>query len=105
VLETLRYIHHETDTWLEITTLLIRQERLRRRTAGDERVDRARARPEYRCISAPSIRLQDERHPPTRTNAHAGRAIALQAGLHYVYTGNVHDTDGGTTYCRPARHR
>jgi pyruvate formate lyase activating enzyme len=27
------------------------------------------------------------------------RKIALDAGLHYVYTGNVHDVDGGTTYC------
>jgi pyruvate formate lyase activating enzyme len=27
----------------------------------------------------------------------------MQAGLHYVYTGNVHDTDGGTTYCPSCR--
>ena len=23
----------------------------------------------------------------------------MRAGLHYVYTGNVHDEAGGTTYC------
>ena len=23
----------------------------------------------------------------------------MEAGLHYVYTGNVHDTEGGTTFC------
>ena len=28
------------------------------------------------------------------------RHIALQQGLQYVYTGNVHDTRGGTTFCR-----
>jgi len=27
------------------------------------------------------------------------RAIALSAGLHHVYTGNVHDPSGGSTYC------
>jgi pyruvate formate lyase activating enzyme len=34
--------------------------------------------------------------PSTLTQA---RRIALDAGLHYVYTGNVHDTEGGTTFC------
>jgi len=27
------------------------------------------------------------------------RRIALDAGLHYVYTGNVHDAEGDTTFC------
>ncbi|HJV93215.1 MAG TPA: AmmeMemoRadiSam system radical SAM enzyme, partial [Azonexus sp.] len=27
------------------------------------------------------------------------RDIAIDAGLHYVYTGNVHDSEGGTTFC------
>jgi pyruvate formate lyase activating enzyme len=34
--------------------------------------------------------------PATLTRA---REIGLRAGLHYVYTGNVHDTQGGTTQC------
>jgi pyruvate formate lyase activating enzyme len=34
--------------------------------------------------------------PATLTRA---RRIALDAGLHHVYTGNVHDLDGGTTFC------
>ena len=34
--------------------------------------------------------------PATLTRA---RDIALRHGLHYVYTGNVHDTAGGSTYC------
>ncbi len=36
------------------------------------------------------------RRPSTLTRA---RAIALGEGLHYVYTGNVHDPAGGTTSC------
>ena len=42
----------------------------------------------------------------TDVAAHAGgdarRARAgsrLAEGLHYVYTGNVHDREGGTTFC------
>jgi pyruvate formate lyase activating enzyme len=27
------------------------------------------------------------------------RNIALQQGLHYVYTGNVHNIEGDTTFC------
>ena len=34
--------------------------------------------------------------PSTLTQA---RRIAIDAGLNYVYTGNVHDTEGGTTFC------
>lgn len=34
--------------------------------------------------------------PSTLTRA---RRIALDVGLRYVYTGNVHDVTGGTTYC------
>jgi pyruvate formate lyase activating enzyme len=38
--------------------------------------------------------------PATLTRA---RDLGLKNGLHYVYTGNVHDERGGTTYC-PACH-
>jgi pyruvate formate lyase activating enzyme len=34
--------------------------------------------------------------PATLTRAHN---IATSYGLHYVYTGNVHDPVGGSTYC------
>jgi len=38
--------------------------------------------------------------PPTPASTLTqARRIAIDAGLHYVYTGNVHDTDGGTTFC------
>ena len=34
--------------------------------------------------------------PATLTRS---REIAMRNGLQYVYTGNVHDTEGGTTSC------
>jgi pyruvate formate lyase activating enzyme len=37
---------------------------------------------------------------PTPMNTlQEARKIALSKGLHYVYTGNVHDTRGSSTYC------
>ena len=79
------------------------QERLGRGDRGDVALDRARAR--HRCAAAlhrvPS-RLQDDgprrarRLRRLRARArHRDRTRALR----YVYTGNVHDTDGGTTFC------
>jgi pyruvate formate lyase activating enzyme len=35
---------------------------------------------------------------PQATLIHA-RDIALKQGLHYVYTGNVHNIEGDTTFC------
>ena len=106
VLDTLRYIKHETNTWLEITTLLIpgkndSNEELEAMTqwiaqelGPDVPLHFSAFHPDYKMIDIPAT--------PTQTLSRA-RAIALQAGLHYVYTGNVHDTDGGSTYCPSCR--
>jgi pyruvate formate lyase activating enzyme len=42
--------------------------------------------------------MLDKPHTPPGTLTRA-RAIALERGLHYVYTGNVHDRQGGSTWC------
>ncbi|MEK7666064.1 MAG: AmmeMemoRadiSam system radical SAM enzyme, partial [Pseudomonadota bacterium] len=106
VLDTLRYIKHEADTWLEITTLLIpgkndSNEELEAMTqwiakelGPDVPLHFSAFHPDYKMIDIPAT--------PPQTLSRA-RAIAMQAGLHYVYTGNVHDTDGGTTYCPSCR--
>ena len=41
--------------------------------------------------------LETPRTPPATLRR--ARQIALAQGLHYVYTGNVHDAEGGTTFC------
>ena len=39
-------------------------------------------------------------HPPTPpATLQRARTIAMDSGLHYVYTGNVHDPAGGSTWC------
>jgi pyruvate formate lyase activating enzyme len=38
--------------------------------------------------------------PPTPpATPHMARRIAMEAGIRYVYTGNIHDPAGQTTYC------
>jgi len=46
----------------------------------------------------PDFKMLDTPHTPAATLTRA-REIARSKGLHYVYTGNVHDTDGGSTWC------
>src|SRR5207249_3838741 len=46
----------------------------------------------------PDFRMQDRPPTPPATLTRA-RRIALANGLRHVYTGNVHDTEGGTTFC------
>jgi pyruvate formate lyase activating enzyme len=46
----------------------------------------------------PDYKMTDVPRTPQATLTRA-RRIALDAGLRYVYTGNVHDTEGGTTRC------
>src|SRR5262249_40025772 len=50
----------------------------------------------------PDHRMTDVPATPSTTLRRA-RSIALAEGLRYVYTGNVHDTEGGTTYCPGCR--
>jgi pyruvate formate lyase activating enzyme len=46
----------------------------------------------------PDYKMMDRPPTPARTLSRA-RALAMAAGLRYVYTGNVHDREGQTTFC------
>jgi pyruvate formate lyase activating enzyme len=46
----------------------------------------------------PAYRMQDVGRTPPSTVRRA-RELALDVGLEYVYTGNIADTEGSTTYC------
>ncbi|WP_316149170.1 AmmeMemoRadiSam system radical SAM enzyme [Cupriavidus sp. BIC8F] len=106
VLETLRYLKHETDVWLEITTLLI--------PGKNDSDDEIRAEAQWIARELgpdvplhftgfhPDYKMRDVPPTPCSTLARA-RKHALAEGLHYVYTGNVHDTAGATTYCPVCR--
>jgi pyruvate formate lyase activating enzyme len=102
VLDTLEYLVKETDVWTEITTLLIPG-----RNDSDAEIEA-----ECRWIAAhlgpdvplhftafhPDWKMTDVPPTPPATLSRA-RRIAAAHGLRYVYTGNVHDEEGGTTSC------
>ncbi len=102
VLETLEYLVHETSVWVEITTLLIPQ--LNDSDSELEAMsawiyDRLGADvPLHFTAFHPDWKMRDKPRTPPKTLRRA-RAIAIENGLRYVYTGNVHDTAGGTTKC------
>jgi len=102
VLDTLRYLVHETDVWLEITTLLIPT-----KNDSDDDLKAMTAWiaehlgpdvPLHFSAFHPDHKMRDLPATPPATLSRA-RAIAKAAGLHHVYTGNVHDSDGGSTVC------
>jgi pyruvate formate lyase activating enzyme len=102
VLDTLLYLKHETDVWFEITTLLIPT-----KNDSDEEItalSRWVARelgpdvPVHFTAFHPDWKMNDLPPTPASTLTRA-REIGLREGLQYVYTGNVHDTQGGTTLC------
>lgn len=102
VLDTLVYIKHQTKVWLELTTLLIPGQ-----NDSDTELD-AMSRWIYRELGAdvplhfsafhPDYKMQDIPSTPPDTLSRA-RSIAMDNGLRYVYTGNVHDRQGGSTWC------
>jgi pyruvate formate lyase activating enzyme len=108
VLETLAYLHRETDVWLEVTTLLIPGE-----NDSDAELHAASVWfaetlgpdvPWHFTAFHPDYHMLDKPRTPPATLTRA-RAIARSYGLHYVYTGNVHDEAGGSTYCHACGDR
>ena len=102
VLETLEFIHAETNCWLEITTLLIPGQN--DSSAEIDAMTRWIADhlgpdvPLHFTAFHPDYKMTDVAATPPATLQRA-RAIALANGLRHVYTGNVHDAAGGTTSC------
>jgi pyruvate formate lyase activating enzyme len=102
VLETLRYLKRETKVWFEITTLLIPGENDSEKelhAAGEWIAENLGPDvPWHFTAFHPDFKMMDKPPTPESTLVRA-RQIALSKGLHYVYTGNVHDRKGGSTYC------
>lgn len=102
VLETLEYLVHHTSVWTEITTLLIPgmndsqaeiqklSEWVATKLRPDVPLHFSAFHPDYKMMNVPPTR------PETLS---AARALAKKVGLQHVYTGNVHDVEGDTTFC------
>jgi pyruvate formate lyase activating enzyme len=102
VLDTLRYLREETGVWLELTTLVIPGE-----NDSDEEID-AMTRwiaanlgnevPLHFTAFRPDWKMLDTAPTAGHTLTRC-REIALKNGLDYVYTGNVYDPQGASTWC------
>jgi len=102
VLDTLEYLAKETEVWTEITTLLIPDHNdsdaeltamcdwIAEHMGLDVPLHFTAFHPDWKMRGVPAT--------PSATLSRA-RHIGLKSGLHHVYTGNVHDTEGGTTFC------
>jgi pyruvate formate lyase activating enzyme len=106
VLDTLSYLKHETKVWLEITTLLIPEENdspaeiealsrwVAEHLAPDVPLHFSAFHPDWKMLDKPATPLETLRR---------ARGIAQAVGLRYVFTGNVHDEAGQSTYCHACK--
>ena len=102
VLDTLLYLKHETDVWIELTTLLIPGKNdssteidamtswVVKELGPDVPMHFTAFHPDYKLLDIPAT--------PVKTLSRA-RDIAINNGVRYAYTGNVHDKTGESTYC------
>jgi pyruvate formate lyase activating enzyme len=108
VLDTLIYLKRETRVWFEITTLLIPGE-------NDSEAELEALTqwvveqlgpdvPLHFTAFHPDWKMRDTPPTPPVTLTRA-RRIALKNGVRYAYTGNVHDREGGSTYCHQCGRR
>ena len=105
VLDTLLWLKNETNVWFEITNLMIP-------TLNDDADETRRLAdwifknlgpdvPLHFTAFHPDFKLQDKPRTPPET-LHRARQIAFDAGLHYVYEGNIY-SDGANTICPACR--
>lgn len=102
VLDTIEYAVVETPAWVELTTLLIPGHNdddaqlhaecvwIREHCGVDVPLHFSAFHPAYRMMDVPAT--------PLDTLVRA-RRIAMEEGLRYVYTGNVHHREGDATVC------
>ncbi len=102
VLESIEYIHRETSVWMELTTLLIpgyndsekeiqqMTEWIVDRLGPDVPIHFTAFHPDYKLMQVPATSLKSLKR---------ARQIAMNNGIRYAYTGNVHDSEGDSTYC------
>jgi len=102
VLDTLVYLKYETNVWFELTTLIIPG-----KNDGEREIEEMTGWvvehlgpdvPMHFTAFHPDFQMLDVPPTPSKTLTRA-RDIAVKNGVRYAYTGNVHDLEGGTTFC------
>jgi len=102
VLDTIQYLHDETQVWMELTTLIIAGENdseAEIRAMSDWVMDNLGPDvPMHFSAFHPDWKMRDKPATALQSLINA-RQYAMQSGINYVYTGNVHYQPGDTTYC------
>lgn len=102
VLDTLIYLKKKTNVWFEITNLVIPSE-----NDSDEEVSNmcdwivqnlGLDVPVHFSAFHPDFKMMRHKATPKETLIRA-RSIAIEKGMHYVYTGNVYGIEEASTYC------
>lgn len=108
ILDTIKYVKNDTNTWLELTTLLIDGEN-GSTTEIENEVDwiltnLGDSTPLHFSAFHPCYKFQDRKPtmPQTLINAYN---ISTQAGLKYVYLGNISNAQTSTTYCHNCKNK
>jgi pyruvate formate lyase activating enzyme len=101
VLRNIEYLVHQTETWVEVTTLVVPGMNDSETELRDIAQFLASVSPDLPWhISAfhPDYQVQDRPATP-RQSLERAYAIGIDAGLHYVYVGNLMDAARANTYC------
>ena len=102
VLDTLVYLKEKTKVWFEITNLMIPGLNDQKQETADMcqwiADNLGLDVPLHFTAFHPDYKMLDI-EPTSMNTLQEARDIALSKGLHYVYTGNVHDAIGSSTYC------
>lgn len=105
VLDTLEYVR-ATECWMEVTTLLIpgKNDSEEEITAMSRWIVQNLGKdvPHHFSAFHPAHRMMDVPQTPPSTLKRA-REIAMAEGERFVYTGNIYDPPGQTTYCAGCR--
>lgn len=102
ILDTIKYVKHETNCWLELTTLLIEGEN----DSEEELIKECNwikenvgvDTPLHFSAFHPAWKFMD-RKPTSIATLMKAYEIAKDAGLRYVYTGNIISVNTSATYC------
>src|SRR5207248_1855911 len=102
ILDTLKFLKHETNVWFELTNLMIPGE--------NDSTDETKAMcawivenlgpdvPVHFTAFHPDFKMRDKPPTPPETLVRA-RQIARAAGIRYAFVGNVNDVAKQSTYC------
>jgi len=108
VLDTLIYLRQHTRVWFELTTLLIPGE-----NDSEQELEQMTqwvvehlgpSVPMHFTAFHPDWKMRDKPATPPETLMRA-RDIAMKNGVHYAYTGNIHDLEGESSYCHHCGQR